>query len=59
MDTPAVVRDKQINIRLSEEESTRLGFLTDHYGINTAALIRMLLKREEERVRREIKKADE
>lgn len=45
-----MVREKQINMRLSEEEAARLDFLTEHYGINTSALLRMLLKKEEDAV---------
>jgi predicted DNA-binding protein len=46
MQTTDVAREKQLNIRLSAEESERIEALTAHYGINTAALIRMLVKRE-------------
>jgi predicted DNA binding CopG/RHH family protein len=41
------MREKQLNIRLSEEEADRVAFLTDHHGVNAAALLRMLLKKEE------------
>ena len=46
-----VSREKQLNVRLSDEEAGRLAFLTDHFGINPAALFRMLLKKEERAVR--------
>jgi predicted DNA-binding protein len=41
------MREKQLNIRLSAEESERLDRVADHYGLNSAGLIRMLLKRED------------
>jgi len=41
-----MAREKQINIRLSKQESDRISFLTDYYGINMSALFRMLMKRE-------------
>jgi len=40
------MRERQLNIRLSEDEAARLDALADHYGINVAAVIRMLAKRE-------------
>jgi antitoxin component of RelBE/YafQ-DinJ toxin-antitoxin module len=46
MHAAEMVREKQLNIRLSDDESRRIDLLTKHYGINTAALVRMLLKRE-------------
>jgi hypothetical protein len=42
------VREKQINIRLSDEEADRLDRLATHYGLNVAGVIRMLTKREEQ-----------
>ncbi|MBI2394992.1 MAG: hypothetical protein HYV09_35810 [Deltaproteobacteria bacterium] len=59
MHTDNVTREKQINIRLSEEEAARLDFLTNHHGINPSALLRMLMKREEDRVRRELRALEE
>lgn len=38
-------------MRLSEVESQRLDLVAKHYGLNAAGVIRMLLKREEDRVR--------
>ncbi len=43
-------RQRIFNMRLSEEEGARLDRLAEHYGINAAELIRMLLKREEKTV---------
>lgn len=40
-------RQRMFNMRLSNEEGARLDKIADHYGINAAELIRMLLKREE------------
>jgi transposase len=42
------VRAKTFNIRFSDEEWTRLDAIASHYGITAAAVIRMLLKREEQ-----------
>lgn len=43
-------RQRIFNMRLSDDEGARLDKLADHYGINAAELIRMLLKREEKTV---------
>ena len=43
-------RQRIFNMRLSDEEGARLDKIADHYGINAAELIRMLLKREEKAV---------
>lgn len=40
----AEMRDRQLNIRLSEEEDRRLTAICDHLGINAANLFRMMLK---------------
>lgn len=40
-------RQRIFNMRLSDDEGARLDKIADHYGINAAELIRMLLKREE------------
>lgn len=45
--TRETMRERQLNIRLSEEEATRLDTIAKHYGLNSAGLIRMLLKRAE------------
>ena len=49
----APVREKQLNIRLSDEEAERLDFVCRHYGLNGANLFRMLLTREETAIRRD------
>jgi hypothetical protein len=48
MQTEAVARDRLFNMRLSEDESARLDRLAEHYGLNAAGVIRMLLKREDD-----------
>lgn len=40
------MRERQINIRLSENEAAALQTVTDHYGINVSNLFRMMLKKE-------------
>lgn len=47
------VRERQVNVRLSEEEAERLEFVCSHYGLNGANLFRMLIRREEASIRRE------
>jgi antitoxin component of RelBE/YafQ-DinJ toxin-antitoxin module len=49
----APVREKQVNIRLNDEEADRLEFVCRHYGLNGANLFRMLLTREETAIRRD------
>jgi predicted DNA-binding protein len=44
------MREKQLNIRLNEEETARVEALAKHYGLGEAALVRMLLKREADAV---------
>jgi hypothetical protein len=41
-----LMRERMFTMRLSEQESLRLDQVADHYGLNAANLIRMLLKRE-------------
>jgi hypothetical protein len=53
MSSAPVVRERQVNVRLSEEEAERLEFVCRHYGLNGANLFRMLVRREEEKIRRE------
>ena len=52
-----IMRERQLNIRLSEEESTRVDLVAEHYGLNVAALLRMLVKREFDALPLEVKKA--
>jgi hypothetical protein len=40
------VREKQLNVRVNSEEAGRFKAVAAHYGLNCAALFRMLLKRE-------------
>ena len=42
--TMSDMRERQLNIRLSEEEAQRFERVADHYGLNIAATIRMLFK---------------
>lgn len=44
------MREKQLNIRLNKEEAARLLLVADHYGLNGAAVFRMLLKREADNI---------
>jgi hypothetical protein len=53
MQTSPTMREKQLNIRLSEEEAERLEIVTKHHGLNGANLFRMLLKREADTIKRE------
>lgn len=50
MSTQATMRERQLNVRLSEEESDRLAALEQHYGLNGANLVRMWIKREHDAV---------
>ncbi len=43
---PEMARDRQFNMRLSEDEMRRLDAIAAHFGINAANVLRMLLKRE-------------
>jgi len=45
------VRERQINLRLSEEEAERLELLSAHYGLNPPNLLRFLLKKESDALR--------
>jgi predicted DNA-binding protein len=53
MNTASAVREKQLNIRLSDEEGDRLEAVCRHYGLNGANLFRMLLTREATAILRE------
>lgn len=46
MQFDSIMRERQLNIRLSDEEAERVERVAQHHGINAAALFRMLLKRE-------------
>ncbi|MCE7894794.1 MAG: hypothetical protein DYH12_34670 [Sorangiineae bacterium PRO1] len=47
-----MTRNRQLNIRVSDEEIDRLEDLSEHYGISTSAVLRMLVKREADMVER-------
>lgn len=47
-------REKTFNIRFSDEEWARLEYLAAHYGLNATAVIRMLMKKEEDAVRSKV-----
>jgi predicted DNA binding CopG/RHH family protein len=51
MNVDTNVREKQLNIRLSDDEAERLERVCSHYGLNGANLFRMLLKREDDALR--------
>lgn len=44
------MREKQLNIRLSPEEATRLEEVAEHYSLSAAAVLRMLVKREHDQI---------
>ncbi len=54
MTTEALVREKQLNVRLSPAELERLERVASHYGVSGPNVLRMLLKREDERLEREM-----
>lgn len=47
MQTQEMAREKQINFRVSEEEARRFERVAEHHGIPVAAMLRMLVKKEE------------
>lgn len=44
------MRKLTFNIRFTDDERERLDLVARHYGLNGAAVIRMLVKRERERI---------
>lgn len=46
------MRDTNLQVRMSDEELERIRQLAAHYGITVAALIRMLVKRDMDAVKR-------
>ena len=50
---PPVARERLFNMRMSAEESTRLEYLAEHYGLNAAGVLRMLVKGDFDRLHRE------
>jgi hypothetical protein len=53
MNGPELVREKQINVRLNAEELERLDRVAAHYGLSGPNTLRLLLKAEDDRLRRE------
>lgn len=47
-----LVRDRQINLRVSDEEVKRIRLIADHYEISVSSVLRMLVKREADAIRR-------
>ncbi len=41
-----MARDKQMNLRLGEDEIRMFDALADHYGLSIASMLRMLVKRD-------------
>jgi predicted DNA binding CopG/RHH family protein len=48
-------RDRQLNLRLNEEEFKRLEQVAKHYGIGEQEALRFLLKREADKVLRKLR----
>ena len=46
MQNAVTMRERQINIRLNEDEAARAEAVSAHYGLNAANLFRFLIKRE-------------
>jgi hypothetical protein len=53
MNDSDLVREKQINVRLNPEELERLGRVARHYGLSGPNALRVLLKREDDRLQAE------
>jgi antitoxin component of RelBE/YafQ-DinJ toxin-antitoxin module len=47
-----MVQRKMFTVRLSEDEQARLDLVATHYGLTAAGVLRMLLKREEDAIRK-------
>jgi uncharacterized protein (DUF1778 family) len=43
MNVSSVVRERQLNVRLSPEEAALLDLLAKHYGLNGANVVRTLI----------------
>ena len=50
MHTDDMPRERQLNIRMNEEEAARFARVAAHYTLNAAQLIRMLVKREDDAI---------
>jgi len=46
-------RERQFNFRLSDEEYARLETLMDHYGLDASNVVRTLIKRDFDRIKKE------
>jgi len=53
MQTAPVAREKLFNMRMSEEEWSRIERLAEHYSLNAAGVLRMLVKREVDALEKE------
>jgi sulfur relay (sulfurtransferase) DsrC/TusE family protein len=53
MQTAAEMRERLFTMRMSEEEWRRLALVAEHYGLNGAGAIRMLLKEKEREIGKE------
>jgi len=49
-----VAREKLFNMRMSADEWDRLEFLAQHYSLNAAGVVRMLVKERVDLLRREL-----
>lgn len=59
MSETKVKRPWLVNIRLSAEERDRMHKLAEYHGIDVSAMLRMLLRKEEHRIERLNRPAEE
>lgn len=59
MHTDQTMREKMFNMRLSAEEAERLDRVAKHYGLNVSGVVRMLVKREDDRLEEEAARRNE
>jgi predicted DNA-binding protein len=52
MHNATMAREKLFNMRMSDEEWARLELLTEHFGLNAAGVLRMLVKAKHDEVAR-------
>jgi len=45
------MREKQFNVRCTNEEWARLERVANHHGVNPANVVRLLVKREDEAIK--------
>lgn len=50
MQTPSMAKDKTFNLRLDEVDRTRLDAIAQHYSAPAATAVRILIKREFDRI---------